>query len=35
MMEKSLLKMIEAQVTNICKVTTTKVANFDEDALIV
>ncbi len=34
MIEKSLLKMREAQVIDICKVTTTKAANFDKDVPI-
>jgi hypothetical protein len=35
MMDKSLLKMKEVQVTDICKVTTTKVVDFDKYVPIV
>jgi hypothetical protein len=35
MMTKSLLKMGEARIVDVCKVTTTKVKDFDEAILIV
>jgi hypothetical protein len=34
-MTKSLLKMEEAQIADVCKVTTTKIKDFDEAILIV
>jgi hypothetical protein len=35
MMTKSLLKMEEAHIANVCKVTTTKIKDFDETILVI
>jgi dsDNA-binding SOS-regulon protein len=35
MMTKSMLKMEEAQITNVCKITTIKIKDFDEAILVV